>query len=257
MKTSRGRMERYTPCLTNPSNMKQKAALTRWKNHKKIYKSCEVCGKEFTRPPSVFRKGKGKYCSQKCANGKPRSKSKHFKQNGYVYIKDYNHPRRSNQNLIAEHRLVVEKEIGRYLKKWEVVHHINHIKTDNNLQNLFLCGTELEHRKVHKIDEQFLLMFNQARYQHWDDFKEFDVTKNRQDQLQEIVNYANNNNPLGMFCVFIDTISALKRWPHPSGEGGYCLKEFDTAEKLWLAFVMKEKYNKLWNNGAKKWEIIK
>ena len=36
--------------------------------------------------------------------------------------------------------------------------------------------------------------------------------------------------------------------------GDFSKYGFDTMEQLWLAFVMKEKYNKVWNNKERKWE---
>lgn len=47
-----------------------------------------------------------------------------------------------------EHRLVVEKSIGRKLTSKEDVHHINGDKTDNRLGNLQVV-TRSEHRKIH------------------------------------------------------------------------------------------------------------
>ena len=111
-----------------------------WDNYIKQERECLVCGKKFTRPPSVFKKGKGKYCSQSCANGKPRSNEKTIKQSGYVHIKTYEHPLRNKQNLVAEHRVVAEGAIGRYLKNGEVVHHINGNKGDNRKRNLVVCS---------------------------------------------------------------------------------------------------------------------
>lgn len=58
----------------------------------------------------------------------------------YIYRLVPNHPSVKNKttNYIAEHRLVMEKYLGRILKPWEEVHHRNGIKDDNRLENLEL-----------------------------------------------------------------------------------------------------------------------
>jgi hypothetical protein len=69
-------------------------------------------------------------------------------KDGYVCIYSPNHPF-ARGKYVREHRLVMEKHIGRYLLPSERVHHINGIKTDNRLCNLKLLTSESEHQKLH------------------------------------------------------------------------------------------------------------
>jgi hypothetical protein len=64
---------------------------------------------------------------------------------GYVYIKRPEHPCANARGYVFEHRLVMEFIIGRILTPTEVVHHKNHIKTDNRPDNLELITTHGEH----------------------------------------------------------------------------------------------------------------
>lgn len=47
-----------------------------------------------------------------------------------------------------QHRRIMENVLGRKLEKWEHVHHINGVKTDNRLENLMLL-TKSEHHSYH------------------------------------------------------------------------------------------------------------
>ena len=61
----------------------------------------------------------------------------------YVYCPD--HPNATKQRYVCEHRLVMEKHIGRYLDKKEVVHHKDGNPLNNHIDNLVLFQTNGEH----------------------------------------------------------------------------------------------------------------
>ncbi len=69
----------------------------------------------------------------------------------------------------------------------------------------------------------------------------------RQDQLQEIVDY--DNNPYVLNSEFMDFINVENEIMCAPRE-----PIMNSMEQLWLAFVMKEKYNKKWNNKELKWQ---
>jgi hypothetical protein len=73
------------------------------------------------------------------------------RKDGYISVYFPDHPKSSKDGYIMEHDLVMECYIGRWLKKDEVVHHINHIRNDNRIENLKLM-TFKEHARLHMIE---------------------------------------------------------------------------------------------------------
>lgn len=74
----------------------------------------------------------------------------HKKKRGDGYISIYfpSHPQSTKDGYIMEHDLVMECLIGRHLMDDEVVHHINHQRDDNRVENLKLM-TKSEHASFH------------------------------------------------------------------------------------------------------------
>ena len=77
-------------------------------------------------------------------------KEKHNTSSGYILLHKPEHPNARSYGYMLEHRLVMEKHLGRYLNPNEAVHHINGIKTDNRVENLELQDSKY-HARMHRI----------------------------------------------------------------------------------------------------------
>lgn len=89
--------------------------------------------------------------NQKGKNNRAWNGGRFKNRAGYVFVYSPNHPRaKANRRYVFEHILIIEEKLGRYLKKNEVVHHINGIKDDNRIENLIIL-LKNKHRALHMI----------------------------------------------------------------------------------------------------------
>jgi len=108
--------------------------------------------KRWTLNPS---KTKTEYIRGHCQWGNKRGwKTGEIYQNGYVVVSAPDHPHKNAQSLgyVKRSRLVMEKHLGRYLGKHEIVHHLNGKRDDDKLENLVVITHPL-HMSIHHKGE--------------------------------------------------------------------------------------------------------
>lgn len=132
--------------------------------------TCDECGKDFPRKKYPRNSNKifcGKSCSGKfqSKNGKnctargedsPHWKNGIRKRGRYISIYAPNHPH-ARDGYVLEHRLTMEKHIGRYLLSKEHVHHLDGNPKNNNISNLKLMSQSQHsshHNKNRERDEK-------------------------------------------------------------------------------------------------------
>lgn len=138
---------------------------------------CAICEKEYLRDIINSRKYKRGFCSRACqkvgssGSGNPNwgggRKGKRGNGKGYILIYMPEHPY-AKKGFVPEHRLVVEKRLGRFLSPNERVHHKNLNIQDNTPSNLVHTANHIEHfithgslnRCVEELMRRGFLVFN-------------------------------------------------------------------------------------------------
>lgn len=120
-------------------------------------RTCLTCGKTFHAFPSHIARGEGRYCSLSCS-AKARTGPQHGSWkggqtiiNGYVFVYAPGHHLATTRGYAPEHRLVMERIIGRPLLPEEVVHHIDRNRLNNLPDNLQLMS-QSEHAAMHQAE---------------------------------------------------------------------------------------------------------
>jgi predicted nucleic acid-binding Zn ribbon protein len=113
---------------------------------------CPICKVKFQ--PTTY---KSKYCSKECyyknislsynLESHPNWRGGNFiNRRGYIILSV------GKGKQVYEHRLIMEKHLGRKLKPTEHVHHIDFDKTNNHISNLKILNNS-EHNRLHAIKE--------------------------------------------------------------------------------------------------------
>lgn len=134
-------------CKNRASSQKQRQKI------KSETRSCLLCGSDY-RPCKPSQK----FCSRKCGSESRKAildipsslalgSRKVDKRKGYIYVYAPYHPKAGSWGYVYEHRLVIEKSLGRYLETEEHVHHRNGKRWDNRLCNLEVLSAS-DHAKL-------------------------------------------------------------------------------------------------------------
>jgi hypothetical protein len=131
-------------------------------SQKKIKAKCDSCGKFYHLIYRNYfnsqkkRNFSGKTFCSSCAvsksnqNRPKNSKNWYISGDGYKMIKT---GKKINgigwKAYTKEHKLILEKKLGRPLKTGEIVHHLDSNKLNNSENNLVLFGNGREHRAAH------------------------------------------------------------------------------------------------------------
>lgn len=81
---------------------------------------------------------------------------KSISSHGYVLIRMPYHPRAHKNGYVYEHVLVAEKKLGRPLKKGEIIHHKDEIKTNNSPDNISITKSIAHHKANHRKSNSYL-----------------------------------------------------------------------------------------------------
>lgn len=160
---------RKTPPKVNGTEIRFRAG----RRVKCIFVECSECGKQrWIRFAQTQSPDYTSFCSS-CA-GKRYKPGRHKlgpehaswkggrnKNGGYILVwlakDDFFYPMAKKNGYVLEHRLVMAKHLGRCLHSWEFVHHKNHIRDDNQIENLQLV-TDSRHNQITILENRIAFL---------------------------------------------------------------------------------------------------
>jgi hypothetical protein len=97
------------------------------------------------------------------------------KSTGHILIYVPDHPQ-ARKGFVPEHRVIMEKHLGRLLTLDERIHHINCNPKDNRIANLFLSD-RFKHSKIHaNLEKCVEILVNKKLLEFNKDTLRYEVT---------------------------------------------------------------------------------
>lgn len=119
---------------------------------KVIWHACIDCGKErwVAYKKGLLQRFRCLSCSQRertrvdgtNLNWEPRHRDGGDYIQVYLLPTDFFYAMTKQNGYVLEHRLIMAKHLGRNLHLWEIVHHKNHKRDDNRIENLQLISID-------------------------------------------------------------------------------------------------------------------
>lgn len=103
------------------------------------------CGQQTT----IYQGRVRKFINGHNSTGMKRGEGRYVHRQGYVMLRMPEHPDAVKYGgYVLEHRYVMEQHVGRPLRPKEHVHHLDHDRTNNAIENLLIVDP-IEHAKYH------------------------------------------------------------------------------------------------------------
>lgn len=137
-----------------------------------MWSACEGCGK--TRWVALLHgKPRHRWCLSCGGKTKPKvfgeqsynwQGGRHYNPDGYIIVRvqkeDFFRTMADKNGYAKEHRLVMAKYLGRNLHSWEIIHHKNHRRDDNRIENLELLS-DIGHKGVISFEKKIESLLKQ------------------------------------------------------------------------------------------------
>ena len=113
-----------------------------------IITRCETCGREIK-----SREEGRRFCCVACRTPFLKTGGVIVAQ-GYIYILNHEHHLANSKGYVKRSYLIMEQKLGRLLRREEIVHHVNEVRSDDRPENLQLFASAAEHTHFHHLKKR-------------------------------------------------------------------------------------------------------